>query len=494
MNTSRFAKALLLYLSTPASTSTVINRIRANPLVHRPRCRCCCFGPPVQSPPAAGGGGAAPFFRSSSDNRQRRRTTTTITMATATAASTTTSGDDSPSEKNNNSDHRVDFDAYLRDRHNQIILLDGGTGEELFRQGVPDDRKLWSATALVHAQFHDILRQVHRSFLQAGASTITTNSYGVAPGVGFDDEPRRFELVSLSGKIARQAVEDAVVAAKSDAQKQQNNKQHPSLFVVGSLGPLIESYRADKVLLFEQGYEYYKTTARALLPHVDAFLAETMSSVEESVQAVAAVAATAATTKDSEDDDTKNSSRKSNKPPSIMVSYTLDEHGRLRSGEKVCSAVPRLLDFAKERNVRGNVFSWLAAWHVYSAISWKSRADSIPLLCLFFFLLVPAVLFNCATPEAITIALKQMRDDSNLSSLLNENRIRLGAYANRLTPVASDWSLEGSDGPQPMRRDLDPQRYWEFVQDWIANYNVTMIGGCCGITPEHIAYLKSKLD
>ena len=50
----------------------------------------------------------------------------------------------------------------------QTLLLDGGTGEELFRRGVPDDRQLWSVTALVHDEYHAVLHDVHTAFLQSG--------------------------------------------------------------------------------------------------------------------------------------------------------------------------------------------------------------------------------------------------------------------------------------------------------------------------------------
>lgn len=63
--------------------------------------------------------------------------------------------------------------------HRRIMLLDGGTGEELFRNGVPDDRKIWSATAVVHSQYHSKLKQVHESYFKAGSNAVTTNSYGI---------------------------------------------------------------------------------------------------------------------------------------------------------------------------------------------------------------------------------------------------------------------------------------------------------------------------
>ena len=106
---------------------------------------------------------------------------------------------------------------------------------------------------------------------------------------------------------------------------------------------------------------------------------------------------------------------------------------------------------------------------------------------------VPGVLFNCAEPEAITLALREIKADSKLTRRLDEGRIRLGAYANRLTPVAPNWSLAESDGPQEFRKDLDPQQYVDFVSTWIDELNVTIVGGCCGITPEHIAALKSAV-
>jgi len=43
-----------------------------------------------------------------------------------------------------------------------IFLLDGGTGEELFRRGMPDDRKTWSAKAVVEPKYHKVLKDVHK--------------------------------------------------------------------------------------------------------------------------------------------------------------------------------------------------------------------------------------------------------------------------------------------------------------------------------------------
>lgn len=241
-----------------------------------------------------------------------------LRMSTTTLAAVTTNNDN----HNKNSTSLRDTFQQLRNNPHQVFLLDGGTGEELFRHGVPDDRKLWSATALVKEDYHDALQQVHASFLQAGAQAITTNSYGVVPGVGFTPEERT-KYIGVAGRIARQAV-----------------ASHPTGgFVFGSLGPLVESYRPDKIQEHAQGVADYTLACQALyqeqIPQpqqVDAFLAETMSCVAESAQAVEAVASSLAD------------------PPPLLVSYTLDPKGNLRDGQDVTAGLRQLLDIVKDQH------------------------------------------------------------------------------------------------------------------------------------------------
>lgn len=201
-----------------------------------------------------------------------------------------------------------------------FLLLDGGTGEELFRRKVPDERMIWSATAVLKSEYHEVLEQVHASFLQAGAQAITTNSYGIVPGVGFDDAEERGKWIRLAGKIARKAVE--------------KHKSSSPAYVLGSLGPLVESYRADLIRPHDQGVNEYGVACQALQPHCDAFLAETMSCWEESRQALEAVSLLP---------------RDQRLP--VMVSYTLDSKGNTRDGKPVTDCVQNLLDYIIEQNL-----------------------------------------------------------------------------------------------------------------------------------------------
>jgi S-methylmethionine-dependent homocysteine/selenocysteine methylase len=108
---------------------------------------------------------------------------------------------------------------------------------------------------------------------------------------------------------------------------------------------------------------------------------------------------------------------------------------------------------------------------------------------------VLAILFNCSEPEAITLALARIQSDSPLVQQLKGANTVLGAYANRLTPVDPTWTLADSNAAQPFRKDLNESQYWnDFVRIWIDQLGVQVVGGCCGITPEHIALIRNELN
>ena len=59
--------------------------------------------------------------------------------------------------------------------HGDTLLLDGGTGSELRRRGMPLDSAAWSALApLTH---YELLRSVHFDYSVAGARVVSTNTF-----------------------------------------------------------------------------------------------------------------------------------------------------------------------------------------------------------------------------------------------------------------------------------------------------------------------------
>ena len=58
----------------------------------------------------------------------------------------------------------------------QIVLIDGATGTELQRRGVPMHKVAWSGAAvLTHP---DAVRETHEDYIRAGAKVIITNTFG----------------------------------------------------------------------------------------------------------------------------------------------------------------------------------------------------------------------------------------------------------------------------------------------------------------------------
>lgn len=194
-----------------------------------------------------------------------------------------------------------------------LTVMDGGMGRELVRRGVATRSNLWSAQALIDAP--QVVIETHRDYIAAGARFITTNSYSCVPSylskAGLED--RYAELAALSGRLAREAADQADVP----------------VLVAGGLPPLSESYRSDLVVADAEARPLYESLAEALEPYVDLFLCETMSSTREARNATAAAKAVAA---------------KRGLP--VYVAWTLGEEPGtgLRSGETVEEAFRALVD------------------------------------------------------------------------------------------------------------------------------------------------------
>jgi S-methylmethionine-dependent homocysteine/selenocysteine methylase len=106
---------------------------------------------------------------------------------------------------------------------------------------------------------------------------------------------------------------------------------------------------------------------------------------------------------------------------------------------------------------------------VRAALDWKAEA----------------LLFNCSQPEVMAAALDVAR------TTLAGAPLTLGAYANAFPPQ-DEKEAEANAGLSDIRADLDPPRYLGFVQDWLKR-GAGIVGGCCGIGPEHIAAIRKAV-
>ncbi|WP_338579295.1 homocysteine S-methyltransferase family protein [Pseudomonas sp. ML2-2023-6] len=99
---------------------------------------------------------------------------------------------------------------------------------------------------------------------------------------------------------------------------------------------------------------------------------------------------------------------------------------------------------------------------------------------------VAALLFNCSQPEVIGAAVDVAQ---SIIKRLGAD-IAIGVYANAFPPQPKE--ATANDGLDELREDLDPWGYLQWAKDW-QQRGASMIGGCCGIGPEHIAELKRSL-
>ena len=98
------------------------------------------------------------------------------------------------------------------------VILDGANGTELERLGARMDQDLWCARAL--ADRPDLVHEVHRRYIDAGADVITTNSYSATReamqrcglGAHFEDWNRRSARIALEERDRSSRAESIVVA------------------------------------------------------------------------------------------------------------------------------------------------------------------------------------------------------------------------------------------------------------------------------------------
>ena len=191
-----------------------------------------------------------------------------------------------------------------------IILLDGGMGQELLNRSRNKAPRRWSAEYLLAEP--DLVRQVHGEYIAAGARLLTVNAYSATY--------TRMEMIDCAHEVPKlQAL------ACTLAREAREAAGAPGVAIAGCLPPLNGTYRPDRVRPFEVNLEEYRRLAALQAPHVDLFICETMSTAEE-----ARAAATAAC--------------ETGRP--VWVAWSLRDSGPplLRSGETIAQAFAALAD------------------------------------------------------------------------------------------------------------------------------------------------------
>jgi len=187
-----------------------------------------------------------------------------------------------------------------------IFLLDGGVGQEIYKRAKKPATPMWAAGVMKDNP--EIVTQVHKDFINAGASIITTNTYTCTPSrLERDSNIELFEELQLQALNLASLARDDLGLSSNDVS------------IAGAIPPLIGSYTVDK-RPFSQLKSEYEQIVAIQAPFVDIFLIETIASIKEAKAAVEAAL-------------------QGSKP--IWLSFTLSDTNpkQLRSGESIAEAV-----------------------------------------------------------------------------------------------------------------------------------------------------------
>ncbi len=169
-----------------------------------------------------------------------------------------------------------EFKVTMQDRLRQLLeerpwlLADGATGSNLFDRGLQsgDAPELWNA------DHPDRIADLHRSFVEAGADIILTNSFG--------GTRHRLKLHKAERRVG-ELNERAASIARGEA-----SRAGRVVLVAGSMGPTGEILEPLGPLGLDQARDSFAEQAAALASGgADVLWIETMSSVEETEAAIA---------------------------------------------------------------------------------------------------------------------------------------------------------------------------------------------------------------
>jgi 5-methyltetrahydrofolate--homocysteine methyltransferase len=301
------------------------------------------------------------------------------------------------------------FLDYLADR---VVLCDGAMGTQVQARNLDVERDflgLENCTEIVCESRPDLVRAIHRGYLEAGCDAVQTNSFGGSPiTLGeFGLADRAFALNRVAAELAHEAVAEFAHDGRTR-------------FVLGAVGP--------GTRLPSLGHIAYQPLEDALAVQcagliaggVDAIIIETC---QDPLQIKAAV------------NGAKRAREDAHRDIPILVQVTIETTGTLLVGADIAAAATII--------------------------------DALD---------VPMIGLNCATGP---------REMAEHVKWLGENWPRLIS----VQPNAGLPELVGGRTHYP----LGPAELAQWLERFVLEDGVNMIGGCCGTEAAHIAALDAML-
>jgi len=288
-----------------------------------------------------------------------------------------------------------------------LLIVDGACGTNLQEMDIPasawDDKE--GCNEYLNLTAPDVIQALHRSFVDAGAMILETNTFGASCTVLAE-----YALDHQVDAINRAAVANAR-AAIGDT---------PNCYVAGSLGPTTKLPSLGHIG-YDDMYAAYDEQLRSLLgAGVDLLIVETG---QDMLQMKIALVAAFDVMKELGVD------------LPVMASITIERTGTMLVGSDIGAAVATLEPF--------------------------------PLFSLGL---------NCATGPA---------------DMISHIRYLSHHWPQRLSCIPNQGLPEVVDGKTVY--PLSPEEYGKHMEHFVKDFGVSIVGGCCGTTPDHIRALVAAL-
>ncbi len=195
---------------------------------------------------------------------------------------------------------------FLEKLGKEIIVFDGGTGTYLYEKGIFINR-CFEELNLTNPE---LVKQVHRDYILAGADVIETNTFGA----------NRFKL---SPHGLAEKIYDINYAGARLAKEVANDK----VLVAGSVGPLGVQIEPLGKIGYDEAKDYFKEQIQPLIDGgVDLIILETFTLTDEIIQALRAV-------------------KEINRAFPVIAQVTISEEGKLVSGESLEKFVNKISEY-----------------------------------------------------------------------------------------------------------------------------------------------------
>jgi homocysteine S-methyltransferase len=153
-----------------------------------------------------------------------------------------------------------------KDFFKQVRILDGGMGQELHAKGLISMGTLWSASANLEKKFHNLVVDLHLSYINSGADVIVTNTFSA----------RRIRLIQnkVNEHFKHINEQACLLAIKAKDLSKKN------ILIAGSLPSQSDTYVEDQRKSNEIEKDFLDQ-ATIINPYVDFFYLDVLSSGKE---------------------------------------------------------------------------------------------------------------------------------------------------------------------------------------------------------------------